>query len=455
MIPSQNIIDLFGGINDFPQLSDLTVSSSWAESQMPEILRRFVKEKGSYHGNPRGQSDMWTNMYDTKSGSFNIFPTLEEEMKRKDFVWKAHGPTAMPGAARMQIPEIGGFVSGADPRAKELDFVITNHMNKVRGQLNSQSYTCQLIAKEHMNDCYPHNYAALSTEKDGIDPAAACESMGCCYNELNFFADELLPVCYRSLRSGYCDPVEERGTGSINDKFWENHPFREPCGEAGANRFECLSQNGYCCFDTAPRREGDSFCYRRGGVEGQINPYTKSKGEVIDECRTIDVTQRVNCFTANKWGNLLNRMGTETHCAALGCCFDPAAAEMSSKMSLFGSTSLVPPHCYRGPGDLDNTFVNSNYRQLPRYNVNQLLKVCANDPKWPKLQQRKWGMSSSGRYELNDASFDRPLSREPCLQNGQRIYDRHQCVYFVGCCYEKSPNPIDPWCYKSRIVIKN
>lgn len=457
MIKEDHIIGLFGGLDHWPQLTDLTEANSWAESQMPEILRRLVKEPGNFYGNPRGQGDWWGNMYDSESGFFNLFPT-HEPPRRENFEWKPHGPTAMPGAAHVNIPEIGGFLSGSDPRAKELDFVIGNHVNKVRGQLNSQSYTCQLIQPEHMNDCFPHNFAALSTEAEGKDPAAACEELGCCYNELNLFAEPTLPVCYRSLRSGYCDaPIADRGTGTREDIFWRNHPIREHCGGADGHnsRMSCL-KNPTCCFDTNPRREGDSFCYRRGGVEGQINPYTRSKGEAIDECLTIPLTQRVACFPdTSKFGKLLNRIATQTQCDALGCCFDEAAAAAAAKMSLFGSMTLAAPHCYKGPEDLDSTYVNSNYRKLPRYNINQLVKVCAGDPKWPKLKQMIWETGPNGRPQLKEQDTEREISREPCLHQGKKVTDRHQCIYTLGCCFEKSSNPINPWCYQSRLVVNN
>lgn len=454
MIKKDNIVGLFGGINHWPKLDELSEAQTWAETQMPDILRRMVKEPGSFHGNPRGQASWWGNMYDKTDGTFNIFPQHEPTYRQRN-EWKPHGPTAMPGSARMNIPEIGGYLSGSDPRAKELDFVIGNHVNKVRGQLNSQSYTCQLIAKEHMNDCFPHNFAALSTEQDGKDPAAACEEMGCCYNELNFFADPTLPVCYRSLRSGYCDsPIADRGHGSREDMYWRNHPYRMECGEPGITRGDCLKNNPYCCWDTNPRRDGDPFCYRRGGVESQINPYTKSKGEEIDECLTIALDQRQPCFHAtSKWGRLLNRMASLNQCNALGCCYDEAAADASMKMGLFGTMSLTAPHCFKGPEDLDHQYVNSNYKKLPRYSVSQLVKVCAGDPQWPKLKQRQWVSGSNGRLQLEDTNSDRPISREPCLSQGKRIYDRHKCIYTMGCCFEKHSNPIHPWCYQSRLVV--
>ena len=34
-----------------------------------------------------------------------------------------------------------------------------------------------------MSACFPQNYAALNFE----DPAAECEAIGCCFNELNLF----------------------------------------------------------------------------------------------------------------------------------------------------------------------------------------------------------------------------------------------------------------------------
>lgn len=51
-----------------------------------------------------------------------------------------------------------------------------------------------------MVDCYPNNYDALI----GASPETACAAKGCCYREQNLFEDK--PVCYRSLRAGFCDP---------------------------------------------------------------------------------------------------------------------------------------------------------------------------------------------------------------------------------------------------------
>jgi len=278
--------------------------------------------------------------------------------------------------------------------------------------------------------------------------------MGCCYNEQNFLQDETLPVCYRSLRSGYCDsPITERGTGTREDIFWTNHPLREECGSNGITRGDCLRNNPTCCFDTNPRREGDPFCYRRGGVESQVNPYTKSPNGV-DECLTIPIAQRRPCYHENnKWGKLLNRIATQQQCDALGCCFDEAAAEAAMSLGLLGTMNLAAPHCYKGPEDLDSTYVNSNYKKLPRYSISQLLKVCANDPKWPKLKKRVWVTGSDGRQHLQDTDQDRLMSREPCLSRGQMVYDRHKCIYNLGCCFEKHANPIHPWCYQSRTVV--
>lgn len=465
MIKKEHIIDLFGGEANLPTLSDLTQASNWAESQMPDVLRRMVKEPGDYAGAPENHK-MWDDVFDSNSKKFKIHHIVDDFPGRDDFVWKPHGPTAMPGAADLEIPEVGGFLSGTDPRAEKLDFWVSTHANSVRAQLNSNSYTCQLIEPENMSACFPQNYAALNME----DPAAECEAIGCCFKELHLFhEDGPLPVCYRSLRAGFCDislterVLFEDGTknaldpGFLEHEFWKNTPQRIACGEPGIDRQTCLLKYPTCCFDPNPRVEGDSFCYRRGGAESRIDPETgkSSEGE-LDECLIIPLHQREGCFNAaTKHGKLLNRIATVEQCDAMGCCFDANAAESNKNMSLFG-LNLAGPHCYGGPSNLDRQFTNSNYNQLQRKQPSELQRVCANSPKWPSLNVRKWEENPmTGRYELLNTSTDRPLSRQACLSQSRRVHDRHKCIYELNCCFEKSGDPNEPWCYKSRLVEKS
>jgi hypothetical protein len=129
---------------------------------MPDVIRRLVKEEGSYYGMPSGQGDWWSNMYDSSESKFSIYATPAPATR--EFEWKPHGPTAMPGAAQLQIPEVGGFLNGdnsATNPVNDLDFIIGNHVDKIRGELNSNSYTCRLIPKENMVNCYDNNYDAL------------------------------------------------------------------------------------------------------------------------------------------------------------------------------------------------------------------------------------------------------------------------------------------------------
>merc|ERR1711962_1579903 len=97
---------MFGG--NMPDLHDLTDAKDWGEAQMPEVLRRLNKDKGEFFGNPVGQANWWDNSYDSAEGKFNIYIT---------------------------------------PAPKTVG--------------NSNSYSCRLIPKEHMVDCYPNNYDAL------------------------------------------------------------------------------------------------------------------------------------------------------------------------------------------------------------------------------------------------------------------------------------------------------
>lgn len=449
MINDANIEKLFGG--QMPKLEDLTEAQTWAETQMPDVIRRLVKEEGSFYGNPQGQTDWWSNMYDSTDKKFSIYATPAP--KTRDFIWKPHGPTAMPHAANLQIPEVGGFLSGQDSRIDDLDFIIGNHVDKIRGELNSNSYTCRLIPKENMVNCYDNNYDALSTI---TDPAAACEAKGCCFREVNLFEKDNLPVCYRSLRSGYCDlPKSQRGDPTLTgedkrrDIWWTGNPYRDECGSPGISRGECLL-NPQCCFDTLPRHEGEPHCYKRGGVESLFN---QRNGQMGNQCDLTAIQLRQSCFdVTHKMGKLLNRIATEDQCVMAGCCYSQAAADASSALGVLGTMNMAGPHCFKRPTDVDNDGVANNYDLLQKVTINDLLKVCANDPKWPQIKSRQWQKGTSGRYELTNSAIDRPLSRQPCTSGGSPITDRHTCIYTHGCCFEKSSNPINPWCYKARLV---
>jgi len=441
MIDDGSITKLFSG--ELPMLEDLTEAQNWAETQMPDVLRRLGKNEGSYFGQPKGQKSWWNNNYD--NNKFQIYATPAPNTR--EFEWKAHGPTAMPNAGQLEVPEIGGFVTGEEAAIKDLDFIINHHMDTVRSTLNSNSYTCQLIQPEHMISCYDNNYEALSQ----AGPEAACAAKGCCYRELNLFDNN--PVCYRSLRSGHCDvPVANRGNGSPADSFWTSNPYRTQCGAPDISRGECLL-NPLCCFDTNPRFEGEAHCYKRGAAESLFDQKT---GEMGSQCELTDITQRQNCFDdSSSFGKLLNRMATEDQCVEAGCCFSQAAADAASSMGVLGSMNLAGPHCFKRPADLDSTTTADNYALLDKVKVSDLKKVCANDPQWPSLFKRGWEKNAtSGKWELAESTADkRPLSRQACTDaGGNLIMDRHKCIYEQGCCFEKDSNPINPWCYKARLV---
>jgi len=442
MIDDTQITNLFGGT--LPVLSDLTEAQNWAQSQMPDVLRRLDNADGSYFGNPRGQESWWSNNYD--NNKFQIYATPAPNTRQ--FEWKAHGPTAMPNAGQLEVPEIGGFLTGEENDIKDLDFIINQHMATVRGTLNSNSYTCQLIQPEHMVGCYDNNYEALSQ----ANPEGACQNRGCCFRELNLFDNN--PVCYRSLRSGHCDvPLADRGNNSPADTFWTNNPYRTQCGAPDISRGECLL-NPLCCYDTNPRFEGEAHCYKRGGAESLFDQKT---GEMGSQCELTDITQRQNCFDdSSSFGKLLNRMATEDQCVEAGCCYSQAAADAASSMGVLGSMNLAGPHCFKRPADIDSTTVADNYALLDKVKVGDLEKVCANDPKWPKLFKRGWDKNANGKWELKtQTTGTRPLSRQACTDaSGALIMDRHKCIYEQGCCFEKDSNPINPWCYKARLVKK-
>merc|ERR1711953_94819 len=163
MINDDNIEALFGSAG-LPTLDDLTDAKDWAEAQMPEVLRRLNKEKGDFYGNPEGQSKWWDNTYNSDEGKFNIYASAAPSTANKK-EWKPHGPTALPYDA--MIPETGEFgVGREDENLISLDQIINAEIEQTRNRLNSDSYHCRLIPKEHMFNCFKDNYAALSS----VDP---------------------------------------------------------------------------------------------------------------------------------------------------------------------------------------------------------------------------------------------------------------------------------------------
>jgi len=146
-------------------------------------------------------------------------------------------------------------------------------------------------------------------------------------------------------------------------------------------------------------------------------------------------------------------MATEDQCIEAGCCFSQAAADAASSMGVLGSMNLAGPHCFKRPQDINSNTVADNYALLDKVKVGDLKKVCANDPAWPKLFKRGWEQVN-GKWELVESGTDsRPLSRQACTDaSGNLIMDRHKCIYEQGCCFEKDSNPINPWCYKARLV---
>lgn len=457
MINDDHVKALFGG--SLPKLEDLTAAQTWAETMMPEGIRRLAKQEGSFYGQPAGQAGWFANLYDSTEKNFNIFPTAAPG--RREFEWREHGPTALPQAGNLQIPEIGGILDEQDSRVAQLDFIIGNHVEKLRGELNSKSYTCTLIPKENMVNCYDNNFEALK----GVTPEADCNTKGCCYREINLFEKDNLPVCYRSLRAGYCDIEYSTrastavGASKAND-WWFNNPYRSQCGAAGSGRGECL-MNPQCCFDTDPRRDGDPHCYKRGGIESL---YSQRSREMESQCALTAVPLRQYCFdNTNKLGTLLNKVANEDQCIQAGCCYDENAANASKalyKEKVFGTmANLAGPHCFRRPDGLDNTdTLANNYDLIEKIGRGSLVKVCATvgganlaaNPQWPSIKQRKWEQDVNDKWILSDKLDRRAVLREQCVPG--ETPDRHTCVYTHGCCYQKSSDPNEPWCYKSRMV---
>merc|ERR1712136_286647 len=92
MINDDNIKSLFGG--NLPTLTDLTDATTWAESQMPEVLRRLYKD-----------------------GSFNIHVTPAPSTSgSRSSSWVPHGTDMPPG----WIPQTGKYGVGSEIDNEEL-----------------------------------------------------------------------------------------------------------------------------------------------------------------------------------------------------------------------------------------------------------------------------------------------------------------------------------------------
>lgn len=467
MINENNIKNLFGS-KGLPTLTDLTDAADWAEAQMPEVLRRINKDEGEFYGMPAGQGKWWENTYNSDEGKFNIYASAAPKTVTSGNKWKPHGPTALPYEAF--VPETGEFGvgrEGSDPLIS-LDQIINAEVEATKAKLNSDSYTCRLIPKEHMINCFATNYDALS----GLDPAASCATKGCCYNENNLFEGN--PVCFRSLRAGYCDPYGiAEGPGAAQNaqytgdqytkanQWWAANPKRVACGEAvGGTQMEC-ELNPQCCYSENPRISGDPVCYHRGGAES-----VAASGSLTDNamCFSINVAQREACFTNNKFGTVLNKIATQEQCELANCCYDAAAAEANKDFGglLGGSIDLTGPHCFKKNQEMLDSSAQADGASLATiFRPSDLMKTCddtraaaraGTTPNWPQLLQNKWvkdPITGDWKYETSGTD-KRPAIREQCDATG----DQHACVYELGCCFEKSADPREPWCYKPRYVKK-
>jgi hypothetical protein len=455
MINDDNIEALFGSAG-LPTLDDLTDAKDWAEAQMPEVLRRLNKEKGDFYGNPEGQSKWWDNTYNSDEGKFNIYASAAPSTANKK-EWKPHGPTALPYDAI--IPETGEFgVGREDENLISLDQIINAEIEQTRNRLNSDSYHCRLIPKEHMFNCFKDNYAALSS----VDPENACAAKGCCFNEDHLFADQ--PVCFRSLRAGFCDPYAGFG-GSVApadqtaDNWWKANPKRVACGDnIGGTQNEC-ELNPQCCYSENPRISGDPTCYHRGGAESMALSGALSTDEAM--CASINLAAREQCFDTGAFAKVLSRVATREQCELAGCCFDANAAATNAEFGglLGGDVDMTGPHCFKNTA---RDAMDSTAQAAAASNINltfkpsNLLKTCDDSktsasPNWPQLLQNTWVKDSDGNWKYStDGTDKRPAKRERCDATG----DMHQCVYELGCCFEKSADPREPWCYKPRYVEK-
>jgi hypothetical protein len=457
MINDANIKSLFGG--ELPTLTDLTDATTWAESQMPEVLRRLNKDEGDFFGNPKGTKSWWEQTYDDKQFNIHVTPAPSTSNSRSSN-WVPHGTDMPPG----WIPQTGKYGVGSEIDNEELitlDQIISSELSKVRATLNQDSYTCKLVAKKDMVNCFINNYEALR----GADPAQSCAAKGCCYREGNLF--EEAPVCYRSLRNGYCDPYnpdESIDKTTKAYKWWDAHPQRKACGsQENVTKHQC-ELNPSCCFNDNPRLAGDPWCYYRGGVETLV-----AEGDASSDaqCNAVNILKRQHCFdNTNKFGKVLNKMATDEQCKTAGCCFDPEALKQNQELGglLGGSLDLTGPHCFKKENDmLDNTDAHAatNWsgtgtgHKVPLYKPSELTKTCDDtkrsvNPLWPQLTQNKWVKNASGKWEFSHSSDERPAIREKC----DATTDSHKCEYTLGCCFEKSSDPRHPWCYKPRYVKK-
>jgi hypothetical protein len=456
MIKDENIEALFGS-KGLPTLTDLTDAKDWAEAQMPEVLRRLNKDQGDFFGNPVGQSKWWDNTYDSDEGSFNIYASAAPSAANKK-QWKPHGPTALPYDAF--IPDQGEFGLGReDDNLISLDQIINAEVEQTKNRLNSDSYHCRLIPKEHMFNCFKDNYAALSS----VNPEGDCAAKGCCFNEDHLFADQ--PVCFRSLRAGFCDPYAGHGASyAVADEtannWWKSNPKRVACGDnIGGTKNEC-ELNPQCCFSENPRISGDPVCYHRGGAESMALSGAISTDEAM--CASINIAARKQCFDAsNQFAKVLNKVATRDQCEMAGCCFDANAAAANSEFGqlLGGDMDLTGPHCFKNSARdaMDSTEQAATAANLQlSFKPSDLLKTCDDtkssaNPNWPQLLQNRWVKDADGGWKYDTAGAEtRPAKREQCDTTG----DMHQCVYKLGCCFEKSADPREPWCYKPRYVQK-
>jgi hypothetical protein len=457
MINDQNIEKLFGG--NLPNLADLTDATEWAEAQMPEVLRRLNKDDGDFFGNPQGKTSWWEQTYSDNSFNIHVTPAPSTNGARSN--WVPHGTDMPPG----WIPQTGKYGVGEEQTNAELislDQIISSELSKVRNSLNNESYTCKLVAKKDMVNCYTNNYEALK----GASPEQSCNAKGCCYKEGNIFDDA--PVCYRSLRHGFCDPHVPGAalSNAAADKWWAANPIRKACGsQDGVTKHSC-ELNPSCCYSDNPRVAGDPWCYYRGGVETLV---AEGDASADAQCAAVNILKRQKCFDeSNKFGSVLNKMANKEQCLQAGCCFDKNALDENNKIGglLGGSIDLTGPHCFKKQNDmLDSSDAHSwtnvgttdgtDYK-VPLYKPSQLTKTCDDSATgagalWPQLNQNRWTKDpKTGSWVFENTSVSRPAIREKC----DDTIDSHKCEYSLGCCFQKSSDPRHPWCYKPRYVKK-
>lgn len=451
MINDDNIKKMFGG--NMPSLDDLSDAKDWGEAQMPEVLRRLDKDKGEFFGNPTGGQGWWENTYNKADGKFNIFVTPAPQAAKAAEV-PVGGPTALPYTA--YIPDSGRFGVGREDDQNpliSLNQIVNTELAKVKAQLNSDSYSCKLISKENMVNCYANNYDALSD----ANPEAACTNKGCCYREQNIFDDK--PVCYRSMRAGFCDPYDLNApVNNAANTWWKANPRRLACGsQQGVTKNDCLL-NPQCCYSENPRISGDPVCYHRGGIE-QLEVTRSADATMHDaECAAVNVALRENCFDeTKKLGKVFNKMATQEQCEMAGCCFSGQQIESSNMLTqmLTGNIDLTGPRCFKKQS-LDNINQAPGTSTVQFYKPSTLTKTCDDSskaaPLWPQLLQNKWTQQANPdgtkKWIYEETATKRPAPREQC----DATVDMHECVYNKGCCFEKSSDPRHPWCYKPRYV---